>query len=267
MRIALLQTAVCADEQVNMASAARAVRWAADAGADLAVLPEMFCCPYETEAFPAYAEPAGGKRWLALSALARECGLYLVAGSMPELDGGRVYNTSFVFAPDGTQLARHRKVHLFDIAVDGGQHFRESDTLSPGSGVTVFDTPFGRCGLMICYDIRFPEYALQIAQAGAEVIVVPASFNQTTGPAHWELLFRARAMDNQVYMVGVASALDERASYHSYGHSIAVSPWGTVLAQMDTAPEHRILDLDLSEPAHLRRQMPFAAHRRARESR
>ena len=267
MRIALLQTAVCADEPTNMATAAQAVRWAAANGADAAVLPEMFCCPYETTAFPAYAEPEGGPRWQALSALARECRLYLIAGSMPELDGGRIYNTSFVFAPDGTQIARHRKVHLFGIAVDGGQHFRESATLSPGRGVTVFDTPFGRCGLMICYDIRFPEYALQIAQAGADVIFVPASFNQTTGPAHWELLFRARAMDNQVCIVGVASALDPHASYHSYGHSIAVSPWGAVLTQMDTAPACRIVDLDLSEPSRLRRQMPFAEHRRARDSR
>lgn len=267
MRIALLQTAVCADESMNLASAASAVHWAADTGADIAVLPEMFCCPYETAAFPAYAEPQGGPRWKALSALARECRLYLVAGSVPEEDGSRLYNTSYVFAPDGAQVARHRKVHLFDIAVDGGQRFRESDILSPGRGITVFDTPFCRCGLMICYDIRFPEYMLQVAQAGAEVIFVPASFNQTTGPAHWELLFRARAMDNQVYLAGVASALDARASYHSYGHSIAVSPWGTILAQMDAAPGNRALDLDLSEPARLRRQMPFAVHRRARETR
>lgn len=267
MKVALLQMSVCADPAQNMRNAARAVRRAALQGAEIAVLPEMFCCPYDTAAFAQYAEPDGGMRWQMLRQVSCVCGIYLIAGSMPERRGNSIYNTAYVFSPEGSQIAKHRKVHLFDIAVHGGQHFRESETLSPGMGVTVFDTPFGRCGLMICYDIRFPEYAQRIAEAGAEVLFVPASFNQTTGPAHWELLFRARAMDNQIFTVGAASAYNPAASYHSYGHSIVVSPWGEVLAQMDAQAGIHLISLDLSQTGALRAQMPFAAHRAARIAR
>jgi len=263
MHVALLQTAVCADETTNMRTAASCIRGAAQQGADIAVLPEMFCCPYDPRVFAQYAQPQGGKRWQQLSALARAHNLYLVAGSVPECEGEHLYNTSFVFAPDGAQIARHRKAHLFDVAFEGKPAFRESDSFCPGHGITTFDTPFCRCGLMICYDIRFPEYALETAEAGADVIFVPACFNQRTGPAHWELLFRARAADNQVFMAGVSSALDWQATYHSYAHSIAVSPWGDVLAQLGTRPENHIVSFDLSRLAAVRQQMPLASHRKA----
>lgn len=267
MQVALLQTPVCTDATENLRVAADAVRRAAIQGAQIAVLPEMFCCPYDAASFSRNAEPDGGARWQLLRQLSRASGLYLVAGSVPELHGNAIYNTAYVFTPDGGQLAKYRKMHLFDISINGGLHFRESDTLTAGNDVCVFDTPFGRCGLMICYDIRFPEYAQRIAKAGAEVLFIPAWFNWTTGPAHWELLFRARAMDNQMFTVGVASALDSADSTHSYGHSIVVSPWGEVLAQMDAQPGLRLVSLDMTQPAALHAQMPFAAHRAARITR
>ena len=127
--------------------------------ADMAVLPEMFCCPYDNSCFRAYGEAPGGEAYQFLSALAREKRLWLVGGSVPELTDGKVYNTSYVFDPSGRCAARHRKLHLFDIDVPGGQSFRESATLSPGSEVTVFDTPWGKMGLCICFDFRFPELA------------------------------------------------------------------------------------------------------------
>ena len=126
-------------------------------------------------------------------------GIWLVGGSLPELEGDRVYNTSYVFDPEGRQVAKHRKMHLFDIDVAGGQSFRESATLSPGEQVTVFDTPWGRMGLCICFDLRFEELCRLMVLEGARVLLAPAAFNMTTGPAHWELLLRQRAVDNQCF--------------------------------------------------------------------
>lgn len=202
MRLAQIQMAVTADKAENLRHAEALL--ASVKGADMAVLPEMFCCPYDNGCFRAYGEAAGGAAYQMLSRAAAENHLWVVGGSIPELDGGRVYNTSYVFAPDGRCAARHRKMHLFDIDVDGGQRFRESDTLTAGDDVTVFDTPWGKMGLCICFDLRFQELSRLMTLAGAQVLLVPAAFNMTTGPAHWELLFRQRAVDNQLFTVGVS---------------------------------------------------------------
>ena len=232
-------------------------------GADLLALPEMFCCPYETELFPLRAEPEGGETFQRCSDLARQYGVWLSAGSVPERsEDGRVYNTAYVFDREGSCVARHRKMHLFDIDVAEGQRFFESDTLSAGNDVTVFDTEFGKLGLCVCYDIRFPELSRLMALRGAKAILVPAAFNHTTGPKHWELLFRAQAMFHQLYTIGTASALDKSAAYHSWGHSIAVDPWGEVLAQMDTREGAQLVELDFSEVDAVRRQIPLLRHRR-----
>ena len=144
MKIALIQMPVTASKEQNLYTARSYLRQAAENGAQLAILPEMFCCLYVNSAFVENAEPVGGMVWSAMSAAAKEFGLWLVAGSMPEQDGDRIYNTSFVFDPEGRQIARHRKMHLFDIDVKGGQRFMESETFTAGDDITVFDTPFGR---------------------------------------------------------------------------------------------------------------------------
>lgn len=233
-----------------------------DGAADLVMLPEMWNGPYEAKRFPDFAEPEGGPSWQFLSALAKERHVYLCGGSVAEREDDRVYNTAYVFDPDGRQIAKHRKMHLFDIDVKGGQRFFESDTLSPGNSVTVFSTPFCKMGLCICYDFRFPELARLMVDAGAKVILVPAAFNMTTGPAHWELLFRQRAVDNQVYTVGVAPARDPAASYQSWGHSIVCSPWGEVLMQADEKESVAITSLDLDRVDEIRRQLPLLLQRR-----
>ena len=261
LRVAQLQTPVREDKMENL----RALEplFARLAGqADLIALPEMFCCPYETQNFPRYAEETGGPAWSACAALAARYGVYLSAGSMPEKDGGKIYNTAYVFDRQGRQIAAHRKMHLFDIDVQGGQRFRESETLSPGDRVTVFDTEFGKMGLCVCYDFRFPELARLMVQRGAVVLLVPAAFNMTTGPAHWELLFRSRAVDNQAFTLGTAPARDLSASYHSWGHTIAVDPWGTVLGQLEDGPSVQLLELDLDRAAAVRQQLPLLRHRR-----
>ena len=179
MKIAQIQMHVSADKAENIRHACDLVRSAGDI--DLAVLPEMFCCPYDNACFRDYGEPFAGPAQRAMSQLARERGIYLIAGSLPELEGHRVYNTSFVYAPDGTCIARHRKIHLFDIDVEGGQRFMESEVLSPGREVTTFDTPWGTMGLCICFDMRFQELCRLMALRGARVIFAPAAFNMTTG--------------------------------------------------------------------------------------
>ena len=186
----------------------------------------------------------------------------MVGGSLPELDGDKVYNTSYVFDPTGRCVAHHRKMHLFDIDVAGGQRFRESDTLSAGNEITVFDTPWGKMGLCICFDLRFQELAQLMALEGAQVLLVPAAFNMTTGPAHWELLFRQRAVDNQCFTVGVSPARDEQGSYVAYGNSIAVDPWGAVLCRAGAEETTLYADLDVERLEAVRAQLPILSARR-----
>ena len=262
MRVALIQMPVTADREGNLRTAAEKLRQAAAGGADIAVLPEMFCCPYENCCFRPYGEEAGGPAQEMLSRTAAETGMYVVGGSIPELADGKVYNTSFIYGPDGAQLARHRKVHLFDIDVKGGQRFKESDTLSPGNAITTFETRFGTMGLCICFDLRFEELARCMCLRGARVIFVPAAFNMTTGPAHWELLFRQRAVDNQCFTVGVSPARDEAGSYVAYGNSIAVDPWGAVLCRAGAEETTLYADLDLERLEAVRAQLPILSARR-----
>jgi predicted amidohydrolase len=233
-----------------------------DGAADLIMLPEMWNGPYEARLFPTFAEPVDGPSRQFLSDLAKEKRVYLCGGSIAEREGDRVYNTAYVFDPEGREIAKHCKMHLFDIDVKGGQRFFESDTLSPGNGITVFSTPFCRMGLCICYDFRFPELSRLMVDAGAKVILVPAAFNMTTGPAHWELLFRSRAVDNQVYTVGVAPARDPAASYQSWGHSIVCSPWGEVLTQTDEKEGVLLASLDLDRVDRVRNELPLLKQRR-----
>lgn len=242
----------------------RKISEAAEQGADLVMLPEMFCCPYETLEFPKRAEAEGGS-WHQLCAhLAAVNNVYLAAGSMPETDSvtGKIYNTAYVFDRNGAQIAKHRKIHLFDIDVNGGQYFKESDTLSAGDSITVFDTEFGRLGLCVCYDIRFTEIIRLMALQGAGMILVPAAFNMTTGPAHWELTLRAQAVLNQVYVLGTSTVRDEGASYHAWGHTLLCDPWGSVIGELDEKEGMLLLESDLKRISDIREQLPLLRHRR-----
>lgn len=168
MNVALIQMRTELVKETNLSTAVSEIHAAAQQGADLAILPEMFCCPYDHKYFAPYAEPAGGPVWQALSDAARTNQIWVVGGSFPESEGEKLYNTSFVFDRTGKQVARHRKIHLFDAAITDGPHFRESDTLSAGNQITLFDTEFGRLGLCLCFDIRFPELFLLMSKAGRQ---------------------------------------------------------------------------------------------------
>ena len=259
--IALCQIPVTPDKAKNIGTAVEYIENAAKR-ADVIILPEMWSCPYEAKNFPLYAESGDGHLCAAMSEAARKAGKFLIAGSVPESDNGKVFNTSFVYGPDGTQIAMHRKAHLFDINVEGGIRFCESDTLSPGNNATVFDTPFCKIGLGICYDMRFFHLADMMALAGADLLVYPACFNMTTGPAHWHLALRGRAVDNQVYTVGVCTARNEALSYTAYGHSLCCDPWGSIVAEAGAGAEIVYAAVDTDHIAKLRRQLPLRSQRR-----
>ncbi len=263
IKIGLIQMHVEEDKNKNLENASKFVKQIACEGCDLAVLPEMFTTPYKTNNFPLYAEAEGDKSFVAISNMAKKNNIYLVGGSIPEKDQQNlVYNTSYVFDRNGKKIGKHRKVHLFDIDVEGGQSFKESDTLTAGDSVTVFDTEFGKIGLCICFDFRFPELARLMAQKGAKIIIVPAAFNMTTGPAHWDLMFRSRAIDNQVYAIGCAPSRDISSSYVSYGNSIIASPWGDILYKMDEKEGYKIIELDLNYVDKIRKELPLMSARR-----
>lgn len=263
IKIAAIQMSTVEDKMENVRTVKTYLEKIKDENPDFVILPEMFCCPYQTENFPIYAEKEGGPVWQQLSGYAKQYGIYLIGGSMPEKDAeGNVYNTSYIFDREGKQIGKHRKVHLFDIDVKGGQTFKESDTLTAGDSDTVFDTEFGKIGVMLCFDIRFPELSRMMVNDGAKVIFVPAAFNMTTGPAHWELSFRTRALDNQIYMVGCAPARDVSAGYISWGHSIVTDPWGRVTGMLDENEAILLAELDMDYEEQVREELPLLKSRR-----
>ena len=262
MKIALLQTTVYRSKEDNLKEAAEFAAEAASLGADIAILPEMFNCPYETECFPEYAEERGGESWSALAAAARDNHINLVGGSIPERRDGKLYNTSFVFDREGNEIAFHSKAHMFDIDIEGKQSFRESDSFTPGDRATVFEADGHTLGLAICFDIRFPELFRKTALLGAEAIFVPAAFNMTTGPLHWELSFRMRAVDNQLFTIGCAPARARNGKYVSWANSLVCDPWGKVLVNAGEEAGVTLCEADLSEVASVRKQLPILSARR-----
>ncbi len=263
IEVSLCQMKVDADKAKSLGKARRMIEEAANLGAQIVMLPEMFNCPYDINCFHTYAEELPmGETALLLAELARSKKIYLVGGSIPELAGRDLYNTCLVFDPEGQIIGKYRKAHLFDVQVKGGIEFRESAVLKAGDSLTLVNTPWGKIGIMICYDVRFPEFARKLASAGAKMIFVPAAFNLTTGPAHWETLFRSRALDNQLFCLGNSPARDENASYHAYGHSLAANPWGRIIGQLDEKEGLLTVELDLDQIEEVRQAIPVWRQRR-----
>ncbi|KAG7366080.1 amidohydrolase [Nitzschia inconspicua] len=285
LRVALCQFPVTHHKDQNEQTAKSYLQQAKDQGAQLAVLPEIWNSPYATAAFPEYAEvlPDLGDSTAEhssasqlLMVAAKEHNMWIIGGSIPERveENGEtiIYNTCLVLNPQGTVVAKHRKVHLFDIDVPGGITFFESETLTAGSTVSHFSTPFGEIGVGICYDIRFAEYAMVLRQKyNCVLLVYPGAFNMTTGPAHWELLQRARALDNQCFVVTASPArtTEENADkdskyphYTAWGHSTVVSPWGEIVATTDEMEGLVVADLDLSRIQQVRNGIPIGNQRR-----
>jgi len=260
--VGLLQLDVVQEKAKNVITAATMAKEAVAKGAQILCLPEMFCCPYTNKSFVANQEPKGEMVYTALQKIAADNHVLLIGGSMPEKEGDKIFNTCFIFDKNGNQIGRHRKMHLFDIDVEGGQHFKESATFTAGKDVTVIPTEFGTIGVQICFDIRFIELARLMALKGAEMIFTPAAFNMTTGPAHWELSWRGRAMDNQVFSFGCSPARDPKGEYVAWGHSIAVDPWGTVLNMLDEKKGILLQKIDMARVKAVREQLPILKNRR-----
>ncbi len=230
---------------------------------DIIILPEMFNTPYDNSYFPEFSEPYPGESTLRIQTLAKEHGVMIIAGSIPEKGRGKqeIYNTTYVFGEGGELLGKHRKIHLFDIDIPGKITFKESDVLSRGKKITVLDTKFGKIGIAICYDVRFPEIFQIMEKQGARLVVVPGAFNLTTGPAHWELLMRSRALDNQLYVAAVSPARNLKASYHAYGHSMIVDPWGRVLKELEEKEDFIYQELNFDYLKQVRRELPTRKNR------
>ena len=261
LKLAVCQLRTELEQDETMEKAARMVREAAQNSAQIVVLPEMFNCPYSGKYFRKYASLGHEGTVSEMSGWARDNGVLLVGGSIPELAEGKLYNTCFVFDEEGRQIARHRKVHLFDVDLPG-MRFRESDTFAPGEEITTFETPWGTMGAAICFDVRFPELFRAMAKRGAQIIFLPAQFNRTTGPAHWELSLRARAVDNELFFVGASAARYEGFSYESWGHSTVVDPFGEILAACGDGETILYADIDLDRIADVRRRLPTFLHLR-----
>ncbi|MDR2830507.1 MAG: carbon-nitrogen hydrolase family protein [Methanobrevibacter sp.] len=268
LKIAMCQMEVVDSKEENLKKVEVMIDESKNKGADIVVLPEMFICPYQNEKFIEYCESQDNSPTLkVISKIAKNLDIHIIAGSIPEMlidkNGDRkIYNSSFFFDNNGKLLGFHRKLHLFDIDIKDKIYFKESDTLSAGSEITVIDSKLGRFGIAICFDIRFPELSAIMTLKRAEILIFPGAFNLTTGPLHWRLLLRARAVDNQVFTVGISQALNENQSYHAYGHSLVVNPLGEVVAEASSREELLIAEIDLDEIAIVREELPVIKNKR-----
>ena len=265
-KIALVQTSAQEDMQVTLERAAGMAREAAAQGADMLQFAEFFSCYHvdnegiHTGPLPEEAHPA-----LPLFAnLAQELGVWFDLGSLtvPAPDG-RAYNRQYVIDDQGIVRATYEKIHLFDVDLGGDDRYRESASLAPGERAVVTDTPWGRMGLSICYDVRFPQLFRDYAKAGAKILSIPAAFTRTTGQAHWHNLLRSRAIENGCYVIAAAQCGDHPGNRQTFGHSLIIDPWGEVLADAGTDPGFVTAEIDLDRVEDIRRMVPSLHNDRA----
>ncbi len=264
---AAIQMAAGPDKGANLDRAERLIRLAAARGANLAALPEVFNWRGKRSDEGAAAEPLEGETIARMTALARELRIHLVAGSITEKAEGqpRSYNTSVLIGPDGSRLAIYRKIHLFDVDLPGRVTIRESDAKMHGAEVVCAQTAIGAIGLSICYDIRFPELYRELVFKGAKMVTVPSAFTFPTGEAHWEPLIRARAIENQVYVIASAQFGPNVHGFSDYGNSMIVDPWGRVLARAADQEGVVLAPIDLDYQERVRRELPSLTHARLRK--
>jgi predicted amidohydrolase len=265
VRAAAVQLTATADKATNIETADRLVRAAAKDGASLVVLPEKWSVLGTPDDLRAGAEPLDGPALTWARAVAKELGIDLVAGSIAERaaePGARGYNTSVHIGPDGTDRATYRKLHMFDVLV-GGRDYRESDTEAPGDQIVLSRLADGvELGMTVCYDLRFPELYRRLAVDGARVMSVPSAFTEPTTRDHWEVLIRARAIEDQCFVVAANQVGRHAPGLRSGGRSMIVDPWGIVLAQAPDGETHIVADLDLDRLARIRADLPSLANRR-----
>jgi predicted amidohydrolase len=261
---AAVQMLASSDKGANLDEARRWIRSAASQGARVVALPEVFIWRGHKSEERKAAEPIPGPTSRELARLARELGIYLLGGSiLEEIPGSeKAYNTSLLFGPEGSLVASYRKIHLFDVDLAEGVSVRESDTRAFGDAVVIAETELCRMGLTICYDLRFPELYRGLASQGAELIFVPSAFTAYTGKAHWEPLLRARAIENQVYVIAPGQFGKTTKSFETHGHSMIVDPWGKILGELADGPGIVTAEIDLDYLAKVRIKLPALNHRK-----
>ncbi len=270
--IAAVQLCSTDDVDANLARCRELVAKAAGDGAKLVVLPECFAyLSRREEQKLAISEVIDardpGPILAATRDLARNNDVWLIGGGMAERkrdddNPSKVFNTAVVFDPAGNLVASYRKIHLFDVDIPGGARLEESDSTYAGDACFVVDTPLGNIGLSICYDLRFPEMYRKLTEKGSQIIIVPSAFTAYTGAAHWHILLRARAIENQCFVVAPAQVGRHNDKRESYGHSLIIDPWGTILAEQAEGPGVAAAEIDLSALEKTRREMPCLQHRR-----
>jgi predicted amidohydrolase len=260
---AAVQMTASSSKEENLAKAETFVRLAAERGASVVVLPEVFAWRGPRAEEPTQIEPIPGPTSERLRELARRHAIYLLAGSFLEKsEEARAYNSSLLVSPEGDILAHYRKIHLFDVDIPGQVRVKESDTKKPGQEVVTCKTPLGVFGLSVCYDLRFPELYRQLAEKGAEVMFVPSAFTFPTGAAHWEPLLRARAIENQVYIIAPNQIGKNTHGFADYGNSMIIDPWGKVIARAADKECFITAEIDRDYLEKVRRELPCLAHRR-----
>lgn len=260
IKIASCQMNVVDDKEKNVEHAIELINEASSNNADLITLPEMFNTPYDNGKFVENAEKENDSYTLkAMCESARDNDIYLQPGSIAEMEDEKIYNTAYFIDNRGKILAKHRKMHMFDIDTDT-MKFTESDTLSPGDKITSIETPFANISIAICYDIRFSQ--MWTLMNSSDIILLPGAFNKTTGPLHWETLIRARAIDNQTYVVATSPSQVENPYYVAWGHSMIVDPWGKILSKAEKKEEILYANLTPESISSVREQIPILKNKR-----
>lgn len=260
-KMAVCQNKPSEDKKKSVEKAVAMIREAASEGASLVTLPEIFYHTYVLPSLPSIAE-RNNETLNKLVQLAKELKIYLCTGSMvEENEKGERFNKTYFIAPEGKILLEYSKSHLFDVDIPN-LCVKESAVFTPGDSLKTVETPLCRIGLLICYDFRFPETARKLALDGAELIIIPAAFNTITGPAHWEVMLRTRAIENQLFIAAASPARNSKAAYKAYGHSMLIDPWGTILAEAGSRKGIIYAEFDRERLEEIRKRLPLLKHRR-----
>ena len=260
--IAVIQMTSTQEPERNLETALDLAGRAAQSGADIVALPENWLAMRDPDGPPPAPVNLDGPELNAFRDLARGHGIHILCGTVPEIipDQDKIHNTSVMFGPDGNVVAVYRKIHLFDISLASGESHKESAFVKPGEEVVTADMPFGRAGLSVCYDLRFPELYRRLAMQGALLLFVPAAFTRETGRDHWLPLLRARAIENLCYVAAPAQYGRHAPNRRTFGRSVIIDPWGTVLAQAPDKETFIMATLDFDHQKQLRRQLPCLDH-------
>jgi deaminated glutathione amidase len=264
-KAACIQTSSAREFEPNIASVGEAIRRARDAGADFVLTPEVVGMfePVRQRHLEKAVGEAAHPVLAAFRDLARETGAWLLVGSLAiRVAEAKLANRSFLLDPAGEIVARYDKIHMFDVEIGDGQTYRESALYQPGGAAVVAELPWGRLGMTVCYDLRFPHLYRTLAQAGADFLSIPSAFTQPTGRAHWQVLMRARAIETGCFVLAPAQCGEHAEGRRTWGHSIIVAPWGEVLAEAGEAPGHIMAEIDVGRVAEARRKIPSLQHDR-----